>query len=490
MHVQTPRIRLQRVARAAMLERGLEPDFSQAATAEAERLKEPPMTVTPGARGIRDMRQLLWCSIDNDDSRDLDQLTVAAPASPSVTMIRIAVADVSELVKKDSALDAHAQKNTTSVYTEAQIFPMLPLRLSTDLTSLNVNEDRMAIVVEALVDAKGEVSGGNVFRAIVRNHAQLTYNGVGHWLDGTGPVPDALRSVDGLDANIRLQDDAARRLSEARHEHGALDLESDEPKAVFDNDSLLDLVPRDRTRAGLLIEDFMIAANGVVARFLEAAGVPALRRIVRSPERWARIVQLAWAHQQKLPDQPDSRALATFLRSQRDANPEYFPVLSLAVLKLLGRGEYIAERPGDSAPGHFGLAVDAYAHSTAPNRRFPDLITQRLIKAVIARQPMAYSETDLVALAAHCTQQEDNANKVERAVRKSAAAILLEHRIGATFDSVVTGASSKGTWVRIWQPRVEGKLDVGDQRYEVGDQLRVRLVHTDVDRGFIDFKPA
>ena len=469
-----------------MLERTLEPDFSQAAQGEADRLREPPMIPSDG---LRDMRHLIWCSIDNDDSRDLDQLTVAEPVSASVTMMRVAVADVSELVAKDSALDQHARKNTTSVYTEAQTFPMLPLRLSTDLTSLNPGEDRLAIVVEGLVDADGSVSGGSVYRAIVRNHAQLTYNEVGHWLQDATPAPDSVRAVEGLEENLQLQDRVARRLSAARHEHGALDLESDEPKAIFDNDAILDLKPRERNRAGALIEDFMIAANGVTARFLEANRVPALRRIVRSPERWARIVGLAWDHQVRLPEAPDSRALADFLRRERADDPENFPVLSLAVLKLLGRGEYVAEIPGDATPGHFGLAVEAYTHSTAPNRRFPDLITQRLIKATLARRPLPYSSTELVALAAHCTQQEDNANKVERAVRKSAAALLLEHRIGAKFDSVVTGASAKGTWVRIWRPSVEGKLDVGEERYQVGEHVRVRLVHTDVERGFIDFKP-
>jgi exoribonuclease-2 len=309
MSVPTPRVRLQRIARAAMLERTLEPDFSQAAQGEADRLREPPMIPSDG---LRDMRHLIWCSIDNDDSRDLDQLTVAEPVSASVTMMRVAVADVSELVAKDSALDQHARKNTTSVYTEAQTFPMLPLKLSTDLTSLNPGEDRLAIVVEGLVDADGSVSGGSVYRAIVRNHAQLTYNEVGHWLQDATPAPDSVRAVEGLEENLQLQDRVARRLSAARHEHGALDLESDEPKAIFDNDAILDLKPRERNRAGALIEDFMIAANGVTARFLEANRVPALRRIVRSPERWARIVGLAWDHQVRLPEEPDSRALADF----------------------------------------------------------------------------------------------------------------------------------------------------------------------------------
>jgi VacB/RNase II family 3'-5' exoribonuclease len=469
-----------------MVERGLEPDFPAAALSESSSVHAASTSATAN---IRDLRDLPWCSIDNDDSLDLDQLTIADPDETGHTRIRIAVADVSEVVAKNSPLDRHASRNTTSVYTEAEVFPMLPPRLSTDLTSLNPNEDRLAMIVEAEVDAEGSVLTGSIYRATVRNHAKLTYNEVGPWLEGTAPVPPAVQAVKGLDANLRLQDEAARRLSALRYERGALDLETDEAKAIFDDQTVLDLQPREKNQAGLLIEDFMIAANGVTARFLEAHRLPTLRRIVRSPEKWSRIVQLAWGYQVKLPDQPDPKALSEFLREERAANPEGFPILSLAVLKLLGRGQYVTEIPGEQVPGHFGLAVDAYTHSTAPNRRFPDLITQRLIKATLERRPMPYSADELVALAAHCTEQENNAKKVERAVRKSAAALLLERRIGAKFDSVVTGASHKGTWVRIWHPAVEGKLDAGDARYEVGDRVRVRLVHTDVERGFIDFKP-
>jgi VacB/RNase II family 3'-5' exoribonuclease len=481
----SPFVRLQSIARAAMVERGLEPEFPPAARAEAESAHAAPAGISPE---VRDLRQLLWCSIDNDDSKDLDQLTVAEPGAGDTTIIRIAVADVAEVVAKDSALDQHAARNTTSVYTEAQIFPMLPPRLSTDLTSLNANEDRLSIVVETVVDAHGSVTSGSVYRAAVRNCAKLTYDEVGHWLEQTTPVPESVRAVKGLDANLQLQDQAARRLLAARNELGALDLETDEPKAVFDDGNVLDLKPREKNRASMLIEDFMIAANGVTARFLESNQIPALRRIVRNPEKWDRIVQLASDHQVKLPDSPDARALSDFLRQEHDADPENFPILSLAVLKLLGRGQYVAEVPGDQTPGHFGLAVEAYTHSTAPNRRFPDVILQRLVKSTLARGPMPYSRDELVTLAAHCTGQEDNAKKVERAVRKSAAALLLERRLGATFDSVVTGASPKGTWVQIWHPTVEGKLETGDERYEVGERVRVRLVHTDVERGFIDFK--
>lgn len=473
-----------------MLERGLEPDFSRAAIAEAERMRPALPAPSPN---IRDLRSLLWCSIDNDDSRDLDQLTVAQPGIAGTTVIKVAVADVSAQVAKGSALDQHAAKNTTSVYTEAQVFPMLPPRLSTDITSLNPGEDRLAVVVEAAVDAYGDVTDGRIYRALVRNHAQLTYNEIGRWLDeaeGT-PAPESVLAVNGLDVNLRLQDGAAGRLGGARRAQGSLDLESDEPQTVFGgNDIVLDLQPRRRTRAGALIEEFMIAANGVTARFFASKRLPAIRRIVRSPERWARIVQLAWERRRRLPEQPDSKALAEFLRLERAQAPEEFPMLSLAVLKLLGRGEYVAEIPGDHAPGHFGLAVDAYTHSTAPNRRFPDLITQRLLKAALAGNALPYNGSELVSLAARCTQQEDNVNKVERAVRKSAAALLLERRIGAKFDGIITGASPKGTWVRIWHPSVEGKLEVEDERYQVGDHVRVRLVHTDVERGFIDFKVA
>jgi VacB/RNase II family 3'-5' exoribonuclease len=483
----TQRNRLQSIARAAMRQRGLEPEFSPAALAEVDRLGAAPSSVSAD---VRDMRNLLWCSIDNEDSRDLDQLTVAEPGPAGQTTIRIAVADVSAVVARDSAIDKHARQNTTSVYTEAEIFPMLPLRLSTDLTSLNFREDRLAVIVEAMVDATGSVSGGSVYRAVVRNRAKLNYNEIGAWLDSTIALPDDVRAVDGLDANLRLQDEAARRLATTRHQHGALDFDTQETRAVFEGDVMRDLKPREKTRAGALIEDFMIAANGVTARFLEASRIPALRRIVKTPARWGRIVTLAAEHGTTLPAAADSKALADFLKAQQSGDPDNFPVLSLAVLKLLGRGEYVVEIPGDPAPGHFGLAVEAYTHSTAPNRRFPDLITQRLIKSALARSPIPFDEYELRSLAFHCTQQEDAANKVERAVRKSAAALLLTPRIGEKFDSVVTGASPKGTWVKIWHPPVEGKLAVEDGTFDVGDRVRVKLVHTDVERGFIDFAPS
>jgi exoribonuclease-2 len=393
-------------------------------------------------------------------------------------------------VHKASALDAHARKNTTSVYTAAQVFPMLPERLSTDLTSLNAGEERLAVVVDVRVDDDGAVRGGEVYRARVRNRAKLAYNAVAAWLDGAGPLPPAAAAVKGLDANLRKQDAVAQAMKARRHRRGALGLRTVEARAVFDGDALADLRPDEENRAHQLIEDFMIAANGVVATFLDARGVASLRRVLREPERWDRIVVLAGEQGERLPAAPDAAALAAFLARRRDADPERFPDLSLAVVKLLGKGEYALEQPGHAATGHFALAVRDYTHSTAPNRRFPDLITQRLVKATLARRAVPYDTEELDALARHCTEQEDDAAKVERQVRKSAAALLLEHRIGERFDALVTGAAEKGTWVRIRRPAAEGRLVRGERGLDVGDRVRVTLVSTDVERGFIDFERA
>lgn len=482
------RAHLQAIARQAMLDRGMEPDFPPAAMAELGRIHGP---AQPGAGSpARDLRSLLWCSIDNDDSRDLDQLSVAdapAAARQGATKILVAVADVDALVARGSALDSHASHNTTSVYTAAEIFPMLPTRLSTDLTSLGEGEDRMAIVVELTVEADGQVSQSDVYRAQVRNQAKLAYNGVGAWLEGKGAAPDRLAAVKGLDAQLRLQDAAAQRLRAVRHEHGALELQTLQTRAVFDGDRITGLEADTVNRAKQLIEDFMIAANGVVAKFLAAHQMPSLRRVVRTPKRWPRIVELAATYGETLPGDPDSAALSAFLVRRRAKDPLRFPDLSLAVIKLLGSGEYVAEPPGGEAPGHFGLAVRDYAHSTAPNRRFPDVIGQRLVKAALSGTAAPYAMADLEALATQCTEREDDAQKVERRVQKSAAAMLLASHVGQSYDGVVTGASDKGTWVRIFAPPVEGRVVHGAEGLDVGDKTHVRLVNADVDRGFIDF---
>lgn len=478
---------LERIARRAMIERGFLPGFSAEVEAEVAALGSRPGPRDPG---LRDLTGLLWASIDNDDSKDLDQLTVAERLAGNRTRVLVAVADVDALVAKGSAIDQHAATNTTSVYTGAVIFPMLPLRLSTDLTSLNQDEDRAALVIDMVVDDGGVIEREDVYRAMVRNRAKLAYDGVAVWLAGTGPMPEPMARVPGVDEQIRMQDAAAQRLKQHRHEQGALDLESIEARPVFQDGEVSDLRVERKNRAKELIEDFMIAANGVTARFLRSRGCTSLRRVVRSPERWAKIAGVAAGFGEKLPETPDCRALEAFLETRKRLDPLRFPDLSLVIVKLMGSGEYVVERPGGQAVGHFGLAVRDYAHSTAPNRRFPDLITHRLLKAALARQPAPYTEGELDALAAHCTEQEDDAGKVERLVRKSAAALMLERRIGETFSGVVTGASQKGTWVRVLHPAVEGKIVKGFEGLDVGDLVDVRLVATDMERGFIDFERA
>ena len=475
---------LQRIATQAMRDGGLEPELSAAAMAETQALGPG---LGPADPQVRDLRGLLWASIDNDDSRDLDQLTVAEALPDGTTKIAIAIADVDSKVTLGSALDQHARANTTSVYTDARIFPMLPERLSTDLTSLNEGQERLAVIIEMRVTDDGQVTGGELSRAVVVNRAKLAYNGLAAWLEGNAAAPAKLAAVAGLGDNLRLQDRVAQALRARRHQQGALELETLEPRAVFDGDAVTDLALDRQNRAKQLIEDFMVAANVTTAGFLARAGFPSMRRVLRSPERWQRIVELAALHGGHLPGEPDARALSAFLSERRRADPDRFPDVSLAVVKLLGRGEYAVETPGGGETQHFGLAVRDYTHSTAPNRRYPDLITQRLVKAALAHRPPPYATGDLGVLAAHCTVAEDAAAKVERQVRKSAAALLLQGRIGETFDALVTGASSKGTWVRLTAPPVEGRVLHGFEGLDVGDRVSVKLERTDVERGFIDF---
>jgi VacB/RNase II family 3'-5' exoribonuclease len=484
--VTAHRAQLRDIAHRAMITRGLLPDYSPAALAELANLQAPTVN---GESSLRDMRGLLWASIDNDDSRDLDQLTVAERLPDGRTKIFVAVADVDAVVKPRTAIDAHAEHNTTSVYTAAAIFAMLPERLSTDVTSLNFSEVRAAMLVEMVLEADGTLADAQIYRAWVQNRAKLAYNSVAAWLEGQAAAPAALAAVPGLDDNLRLQDQAAQRMKALRQEHGALTFQSQETRAVFHGDEICGLEPERPNRAKVLIEDFMIAANGVAARYLASCKFPSLRRVVRTPRRWDRIVEIARDHRFKLPEAPDARQLEQFLLGQQAADPLRFPDLSLTIIKLMGPGEYVAEVPGASEPpGHFGLAVADYAHSTAPNRRYPDVITQRLLKAALAGAAIPYTPDRLEALAKHCTDEEDAAKKVERQVSKSAAALLLESRIGEQFDAIVTGASPKGTWVRLLHPPVEGRVVAGERGLDVGRAVRVQLLHTDVEQGFIDFE--
>jgi exoribonuclease-2 len=480
---EAQRALLLRVARAAMVEFGLEPDFPPSALAEAEALPN----AAPLGGVASDLRGLPWCSIDNDDSLDLDQLTVAEDAGDGLTRVLVAVADVSATVRPGSALDDHAGVNTTSVYTPGHTFPMFPDRLSTDLTSLNAAADRPAVVVALTVDDSGALADETVSRALVRNHAKLAYSEVGRWLGGTGEIPAAVAAVPGLAANLHSQDRVAQLLRARRHERGALELETVEIRTLFENETVSGLVVDRKDRAKELIEDLMIAANGAVARFLSGRRFPVMRRVVRSPERWQRIVDLAAGFGAELPAEPDAAALNAFLAERRAADPERFFDLSLSVIKLIGRGEYAVSRPGQAVDGHFGLAVTEYAHSTAPNRRYPDLLTQRLVKAALAGERPPYSADRLDELAEHCTRQEDGAEKVERRVRKAAAACYLVSHVGEAFDGIVTGAGAKGTWVRAIDPPVEGKVVEGSDGFDVGDRVRVRLLGVDPERGFIDF---
>jgi VacB/RNase II family 3'-5' exoribonuclease len=474
---------LRTIAHRAMARYGLRPEFSTAALDEARRAGPP----APRDGQVRDTRGLLWTSIDNDESRDLDQLSVAEALGGGRTKLLVAIADVDVLVPAGSACDDHARTNTTSVYTPAEIFPMLPERLSTDLTSLGEGDERLAMVVEMTVDAAGEVVGSDVYRALVRNQARLTYNAVGTWLIDEGPLPPHAAGIAGLGDVLRLQDEAAQAMRRRRHAHGALTLDTLQSHPVFAGDAITDLRPDAKNRAKELIEDLMIAANAATAHTLERKGFAWIRRVLGAPRRWDRIAALAATFGETLPNTPDAAALDAFLQSRRAADPVRFPDVSLSVVKMLGSGEYAVEPPGTVPSGHFGLAVTGYTHSTAPNRRFPDLITQRLLKAAIAGAPPPYDRARLTELAAHCTTQEDQAAKVERQVRKSAAALFLEGRIGERFDAIVTGASDKGTWVRTLGTPVEGRVVKGFAGLDVGDRVNVKLLSTDVNQGFIDF---
>ncbi len=481
----TNRDQLRTIAIRAMRERGLDPEIPADALAEAARVTAAPQSTT---EPTRDLRSLLWCSIDNDDSKDLDQLSVAVPLDDGRVKMLVAIADVDVLVPRGSAVDRHAAVNTTSVYTPAIVFPMLPERLSTDLTSLADQQERVSIVIEYTVAPDGAVADGDVYGARVRNWSKLAYRGVGAWLEGSGPLPPAAAAVRGMDAQLRLQDGAAQALDAERHRHGALEFASDDVEHEFDGGTLRSVKAVAPNRATRLIENLMIAANGVVARFLDARGFPSLRRVVRSPERWDRIRGVAAEFGDQLPESADSEALARFLQRRKQAAPDAYAELSHRIIKMIGSGEYVVDPPGAEPPGHFGLAVRDYAHSTAPNRRYPDLVVQRLIKATLASKPSPYSLDELAQLAAHCTTQEDAANKVERQVRKSAEAMVVQPRIGQTFDAHVTGASPKGTFVRVLDPPIDGMLVRGGTGLDVGDRVRVRLAHVDVDRGYIDFE--
>ena len=486
MHANPTHLDLQATAKQVMQEHGFNPDFPTEVTTQLASLNSQSQLV-PG-KDVRDLRNLLWSSIDNDTSRDLDQIEVTEPVSNVDVRILVGIADVDTYVPKQTPIDQHAARETTTVYTGVRNFPMLPEQLSTGTTSLLENQDRPAVVIEFLVASDGSVKSSDVYRAIVRNKAQLQYNSVGSWLDGISAAPPKIAVSSDLQQQLKLQDEVAQKLKTQRYQHGALNVQTDELHPLVLNSQVVDIVKQQKNRATELIEDFMVAANGVVARLLE--NVDSLRRIVRTPKRWDRIVALAATKGEKLPAQADSKALNDFLLRRKAADPDHFADLSLAVIKLIGPGEYVLERAGEAAPGHFGLAVQDYTHSTAPNRRFADVVTQRLIKAMLGGHANPYSDSELTAIASNCTVKEDAARKVEREMSKRLAAVAMQNRIGEILDAIVTGVTDHGTFVRALQPHIEGLLAQGDHGLDVGDKIRAKLIRTDPRKGFIDFARA
>lgn len=486
-HHQFTRADLAHIASIAMQERGLEPEFSPEVHNQLDLIAAPGQDDDPS---IQDLTDLLWCSLDNDDSKDLDQLTVSIALPDGTTKILVAIADVDVLIKKDSPIDDRAKINTASVYTSARIFPMLPEKLSTNLSSLNPDEVRLALVTEMIISKDGIVQESLIYRAKVMNRAKLAYDAISAWIEGIGSAPAALCSVKGMEEQLRAQDRVAQLLRKRRHDAGSLHLEIFQPKAVFKNNKIVGIQEQVQNRGRQLIEEFMIAVNESTAHFLLKHQVPSLRRVVRSPDRWLRIVELARQYGDTLPADPDSRALSEFLARRLKVDPIRFPDLSLVVVKLMGPGEYVLERPGAEAIGHFGLAVQDYTHSTAPNRRYPDLITLRMIKSILQKKPLAYDTKELQGLAEHCTKQEDAIRKVERRVRKSEAALFLEPYIGKTFDGIITGIAPNNGWVRIFNPPAEGMLMSRTQLVDIGRKVHVQLVSTNVEMGFINFALA
>lgn len=475
-------IDLELLAEKVMQEHGLDPSFSREVNEQLSRINEP---AKPSSKTV-DMRNLLWCSIDNDDSLDLDQLTYAEKGHDGNVTLYVAIADVDALVFLKTAIDIHASLNTTSVYTPAKIFPMLPVKLSTDLTSLNEGVDRVAIVVNVNIGPSGDILTGDICQAVVKNVAKLTYNGVGGWLEGH-EMPEKIKKVAGLEENLRLQNEVAQNIRQKRHSLGALTLDPVDVEAKVVNKTQVLLEQPSQNLANQLIENFMIAANHIIAKKLLAAKVPSLRRVVKVPKNWPRIVEVAAVLGEKLPQEPDPKALETFLVKRKEAAPDLFQELSLTIVKLLGRGEYVVESPGDKPVGHFGLALREYTHSTAPNRRYPDLISQRQYKALIFGKQNPYSFEEIQKLADHCTAQEDAVNKVERHLTKSATALLLSSQIGRTFNGLITGVNEHGIWARVIEPPVEGKIVNGATKLAVGDKVLLELVSVDIERGFINF---
>lgn len=486
MAVNHGQIDLRARAHQAMLEAGFHPDFPPEVLQEAQLAEHAALRPPDGS--VKDLRGLLWSSIDNDTSRDLDQVEYVERLPDGTARLLVGIADVDASVPRGSATDSRAATETTSVYTGVATYPMLPAELSTDRTSLLDAQDRISMVTELHIEESGEVQHGEVYPAWLRNRAKLAYSSTGAWLEGRGPIPPAVTAAPGLEEQLRLQLETSERLRGLRKQHGALTFASREATPVMSDGELKEPAFNGHNVAEDIIESFMVGANVAMAQYLKQKGVPSLRRVVRTPRRWDRIQAIAAQFGTRLPDVPAPRPLCEFLEQRKAADPVHFPDLSLSVVKLLGPGEYIVEPPGAEQEGHFGLAVSDYTHSTAPNRRYADLVTQRLLKAAAAGGAGVYLEADLGQIAAHCTEREDAARKVERLMRKVAAASLLSRRVGEVFDGLVTGASPKGTYARLLKFPAEGRIVRGMQGIDVGDRVRVRLASVEIAQGFIDLE--
>ena len=475
---------LQSVALQALRDNGFVPELDEPARAELAAMHP----LTPPT-DLRDLRALLWSSIDNAESKDLDQIEFAEALSDGAVRLLIGIADVDIVVKKGSALDRHAMANATSAYTGVAVYPMLPVEISTGVTSLNQGEDRVVVVIEIVIEKDGTVRSHDVYRAVAANRAKLAYDSVGAWLESHGPLPDAVAKTPDLEQQLWLQDRTASLLKHVREQAGALEFDTVEATAVAQDGRVQSLTVTQRNRARDLIEDFMISANVAIAQYMAEQRRSSIRRVVREPKRWGRIVEIAATYGTTLPHEPNAKALADFLVARRAEDPLRFADLSLSVVKLLGPGEYVVDKPGpEDDQGHFGLAEHDYSHATAPNRRYADLVTQRLVKATIGKSTAPYTDEELAVIAQHCTERENAANRVERIARKAAAALLLANRIGDVFDAIVTGVNADGTYVRLLSPPAEGRVMRGEKGMDVGERVRVRLTRTDAARGFIDFE--
>lgn len=477
---------LDALARQALIDNNFAADFSSQVVEAADALDERPI-VSAAISSVKDLRSLLWSSIDDAASLDLDQVEFAEKLPGGDIRLLVGIADVDAFVPKDSVIDNFADRNIASIYAESRVFPMLPERLSTDLTSLREAVDRLAVVVEMIVGENGDVQTGDVFRALLRNRAKLSYEEIGAWLDGKGEIPAPVARTDGMEAQIRLQSETAARLHDFRKQKGALEFETVEAKPIFTGDEITGIETERRNAARDIIENFMIAANVQTAEFLENRNAPSLRRVVRTPDRWNRIVAIARNFGENLPENPDSLALAEFLARRKTADPTHYADVSLSIIKLLGAGEYVVQEAGADAGGHFGLAVPDYAHSTAPNRRYADLIVQRLIKATLAGKPSPYTFEELNRIAAHCNERESAARKVERQIGKTVAASVMAARVGEEFNAIITGINERGTFARVLNPPVDGRVVENETGLQIGDEVRLRLTATDVRQGFIDF---